>query len=240
MKKLKFALLTVIVAMSVNIGQAQTAESVIQKAIEALGGEKKLATLKDTYIEMSMEIMGMQMGSKTWVIYNTAMRQEIDIQGQKIITYIDKEKGWNVNPMMGSTTPQPLPEEAIKGAAASFSPARELSAYKEQGFKATLNGTEEVNGAKAYKLTLEKDGTSSQVFIDQATNYIVRSVIKSNVQGQEIEAVTSMSDYKKTPEGFVFPYTTVISNPMMGEIKATVTKLDVNKNVSLTDLQKTE
>lgn len=240
MNKLKTALLTLIVAVSVNIGQAQTVENIIQKSIEALGGEKKLASLKDTYMEMNMDIMGMQMGSKTWIIYNTAMRQEVDLQGQKIITYIDKEKGWNVNPLMGSTTPQELPEDAVKNAIGSLSPGRELTSYKEAGYKATLEGTEEVNGAKAHKIKLEKDGITQYIFIDQATNYLVKTIIKTNVQGQEVEAVTTLSDYKKTADNYVFPYTTVISNPMIGDIKATVTKLDINKNIDIAELQKAE
>ncbi len=240
MKKMKTILLTLLVAVFVNTGQAQTVESIIDKAIEALGGKQKLETLKDTYMEMSMDIMGMQMGSKTWIIYNTAMRQEVDIQGQKIITYIDKEKGWNVNPMMGSNNPEPLPEEAIKNAMASFSPGRELTSYKDAGFTATLEGSEEVDGSKAYKIKLEKDSILQHIFIDEATSYLVKSIVKTNVQGQEIEAVTTLSDYKKTPDNFVFPHTTVISNPMIGDIKATVTKLDINKNLNIAELQKTE
>ncbi len=240
MKKMKIVMLTLIVAVSVNIGQAQTVESIIEKAITALGGKQKLASLKDTYMEMNMDIMGMQMASKTWIIYNTAMRQEVDIQGQKIITYIDKEKGWNVNPMMGSAAPQPLPEDAVKNAMSSFSPGRELTSYKDAGYTATLEGTEDVNGAAAYKIKLEKDSISQHIFIDQSTSYLVKTVIKSNMQGQEIEATTLLSDYKKTPDNFVFPYTTTISNPMMGEIKGTVTKLTVNGNLDVKDLQKTE
>ncbi len=240
MNRIKTLLLTLIVAAFVNTGHAQTAESIIEKAITALGGKDKLANLKDTYMEMNMDVMGMQLGSKTWIIYNTAMRQEVDIQGQKIVTYIDKDKGWNINPMMGSATPEPLPEDAVKNAMASFAPGRELTSYKESGFTATLEGSEEVNGAKAYKIKLEKDSMSQHIFIDEATSYLVKSIVKTNVQGQEIEAVTTLSDYKKTEGDFVFPYTTIISNPMLGEIKGTVVKLQVNGNIDIKDLQKTE
>ncbi|MBX3241685.1 MAG: hypothetical protein KIT80_11925 [Chitinophagaceae bacterium] len=240
MKPLKTALLTLVIMAFVNAGQAQTVESIINKAVAALGGEQKLAGLKSTYMEMNMEVMGMQMPSKTWILYNNAMRQEVDIQGQKIITYIDKEKGWNINPLMGSTTPQPLPEDAIKNGLSSLSPGRELTSYKEAGFTATLEGSEDVNGAKAYKIKLEKDAVSHHIFIDEATSYLVKSVTKANVQGQEFEAVTLLSDYKKTADNFVFPYTTTISNPMVGEIKGTVVKLEVNGNIDIKELQKTE
>lgn len=240
MKKMKTILLTLLVAAFVNTGQAQTAESIIDKAIEALGGKQKLETLKDVYMEANMDLMGMQMGSKTWIIYNKAMRQEVDIQGQKMITYIDREKGWNVNPMVGSAAPEALPEEAVKNAAASFSPGRELTSYKELGFTATLEEPEEVNGAKAYKIKLEKDDISQYIFIDEATAYLVKSIVRSNMQGQEIELVTMLTDYKKTADDFVFPHTTIISNPMFGDIKAMVTRLDINKNLDLTALQKTE
>ena len=57
--------------------------------------------------------------------------------------------------------------------------------------------------------------------------------------GQQVEQTTNYSDYKQTPEGFLFAYNTVISSPMVGEIKATITKIDVNTSLDIKELEKT-
>lgn len=238
MKKIIMALLAVICCVS--FVQSQTLEEVQQKYITALGGKSTLAKLKNTYQEATMEIMGMQFEAKMWIVYGAAMRQEVEIQGQKIITYVSTDKGWMINPMMGSTTPQPLPQEALKEYIGVLTPGGELSTLKERGFNATLEGKEDVGGKPAHKIKVAKDSAESTLYVDVATNYLVQTVIKSSAMGQEFEVKTILSDYKKTPEGYVFPYTSVVNNPMMGDIKMTITKLEVNKNIDLKELEKSE
>jgi len=217
---------------------AQTVEELQQKYFDALGGKTKLASLKNIYQEANMAIMGMDMPSKMWIVFGTAMRQEIDVQGQKIITFISNDSGWSVNPLMGATMPQPLPKEAIKDYTSVLVPGGELASYKEKGYSASYDGKENVDGKPAYKVKLEKDSTESFFYIDEATNFITRNIIKTNVMGQEVEVTTTFSDYKKTPEGYIFPFTSVVNNPMIGEIKATVTKLEINRSVDIKELQK--
>lgn len=237
MKSLKVIVLTLITTLSIYFVQAQTAEELQKKYFDALGGKAKLSTLKNMYQEITMEVMSMQVPSKMWIVFGEAMRQEIEVQGQKIVTFIGKDSGWTINPLMGSTSAQPLPAGAVKGYTAVLTPGGEFASFKENGYKVNVEGKEDINGKPAYKIKLSKDSTDSFFFIDVATSYLVRSIIKADAMGQSAEIVTTFSDYKKTPDGFTFPYSSVISNPMMGEIKATVTKLDINKTVDVKELQ---
>lgn len=226
-------------AVFINMNSyAQTVEELQQKYFDALGGKAKLATLKNIYQEANMAIMGMEMPSKMWIVFGTAMRQEIDVQGQKIITFISSDSGWSVNPLMGAIMPQPLPKEAVKEYAAVLVPGGELASYKDKGYTASYDGKENVEGKPSYKVKLVKDSTESFFYIDEATNYITRNITKTNVMGQKVEVTTTFSDYKKTPEGYIFPFTSVVNNPMIGEIKATVTKLEINQPVDVKELQK--
>jgi fructose-specific component phosphotransferase system IIB-like protein len=240
MKSFKVIALTLLTTMGIYLVQAQTAEELQKKYFEALGGKAKLSTLKNMYQETTMEVMSMEVPSKIWIVFGEAMRQEVEVQGQKIVTFIGKDSGWTVNPLMGSTTAQPLPAGAVKGYASVLTPGGEFASFKENGYKVNVEGKEDINGKPAYKIKLTKDSADSFFFIDLATSYLVRSIIKADAMGQQVEIVTTFSDYKKTPEGYVFPYTSVISNPMMGEIKATVTKLDINKAVDVKELQQSE
>ena len=184
-----------------------------------------------------MQVMGMELPAKIWIVYNTATRQEIEVQGQKIITFIGKDKGWSINPLMGSTEAQPLPEEAVKSAAGSLSVGGELTNYKANGYTATYEGKDTVNGAAAHKIRLSKGDLVSTIYIDTNSYYLIRNITKATVMGQEVEQTTNYSDYKKTPEGFLFAYNTVVSNPMVGEIKATITKIDVNTSLDIKALE---
>jgi len=240
MKALKVILLTLLTSTAIHFAQAQTVEELQKKYFDALGGKAKLSAQKDMYQETSMEMMGMQMPSKLWIVFGKGMRQEIEIQAQKIVTFITKDSGWMINPMMGSNTPQPVPAEALKGYTAALTAGGDLASFGDNGYKATYEGKEDISGKPAYKIKLTKDSTSNVLYMDVATNYLVRSVVNVSAMGQQVEVVTNFSDYKKSPEGFVYPYSSIITNPMIGEIKATVIKLDFNKNLDIKDLQKTD
>lgn len=239
MKKSGFAMLAIFACIWVTGAYTQTVEELQTNYIKALGGKEKIDGLKNIVMETNMQIMGMEMPAKIWIVYNTATRQEIEVQGQKIITFIGKDKGWSINPLMGSTEAQPLPDEAVKGAAGSLSAGGELTNYKENGYTAAYEGKDTVNGAAVHKIKLSKEGVVSTIYIDAASYYLIRNITKATVMGQEVEQTTSYSDYKKTPEGFLFAYNTVVSNPMVGEIKATITKIDVNTSLDIKELEKT-
>lgn len=224
--------------LTVFVSQAQTVDEIQQKFIDALGGKSKLATLKNVYQETDMEVMGMSMPAKMWIIYGTAMRQELEIQGQKIMTFVGPNGGWSINPMMGSSEPQPLPSDAIKQYIGMLDPAGELGNFKQNGYTATYEGKEAVNANDAYKIKLSKDSSETTLFIDVATSYLSKSITKANAMGQQVEVTTLFSDYKKSPDGYVFPYSLTINNPMIGEIKSTVKKLEINTAVDVAELDK--
>lgn len=224
--------------LTISVSQAQTVDEIQQKYIDALGGKAKLATLKNTYQEADMEVMGMTMLTKMWIIYGTAMRQEVEVQGQKTILFVSKDGGWAINPMMGSTEPTPLPPDAIKEYIGVLSVGGELSTFKENGYKATYEGKDAVNTNEAYKIKLSKDSTETTLYIDTKTNYLTKSLTKAKAMGQQVEITMLYSDYKKSPDGYIFPYSLTINNPMIGEIKSTVKKFETNKSIEIAELDK--
>lgn len=239
MKKILGFSLTLMGIALFAVAQGQTVDELQAKYVSALGGKDKIASLKNVVQEGNMEVMGMQMPAKVWIAYGEASRQEVEIQGQKMITFIGKDKGWMVNPLMGSTDAQPLPDEAVKGAAGTLNAGGELFNYKENGYTAAYEGKDTANGKPAYKIKLTKGDYTSIIFLDADTYYITRNVVKANVMGQNIEQATNFFDYKKTPEGYVFPHASSLNNPMAGEIKISVTKIEVNGALDIKELEKT-
>ncbi|MBX3253009.1 MAG: hypothetical protein KF862_02620 [Chitinophagaceae bacterium] len=240
MKIIRSLSLIFVAAVSFNICFAQTVDEIQAKYIAALGGREKIASLKNIVQEANMEVVGMQMPAKIWIVYGEASRQEVDLQGQKLITFIGKDKGWIINPLVpGSTGAEPIPDEAVKSAAGNLMPGGELYNYKENGYTATYEGVDTVNGKPAYTVKLTKGDYVSTYYLDTDTYYISRNVVKASVMGQPVEQTTGFSDYKKTTEGYVFPFSTTISNPMVGDIKAVINKIEVNTLVDIKELEKT-
>jgi hypothetical protein len=55
-------------------------------------------------------------------------------------------------------------------------------------------------------------------------------VAKMNVNGQDIEITTALSDYRKTAEGFIMPYASVLDFPGL-TIAFTNKKIEINKDI---------
>lgn len=219
--------------------QAQTVSELQTSYIDALGGKEKLSELKDIFVETNMEVMGMQLPTKQWIVYGEASRQEVEFQGQKMVTFIGKDRGWIINPLMGSPKATPIPDAAVKAAQGTLARGSELTDYQERGLTATYKGKDTVNGIAAYKIVLNKENYESIFYLDPGSYYVIRNVVKTKVDQQPVEQTTNFSDYRKTPEGFVYPYSTVTSNPMTGDIKLSAGKVEVNTAPDIKELEST-
>jgi hypothetical protein len=213
--------------------KAQTADEIVNKHIEAIGGKDKIAAMKSLRIEADMEVMGNQASSNTTIVYGKASLSEIDFGGQKIVNCITIDKGgWLINPLAGQVTAEAMPEETVNAGKSQLYPGGALLNYAAKGNKVELAGQEDVNGVKAWKLKVTtKEGSNIVQFIDPTTFYIVKTVTKLNAGGQEIEQGVSFSDYKKTDYGFVAPYTSSIELPQGMTLNVSVKKIEINKEI---------
>ncbi len=219
---------------------AQTASDIINKNIEAMGGKAKLSQLNSLYEEITTTAMGQEIPGKIWIVNNKGMRTEMSIMNQKMITVVTKDTGWMVNPLAGSSEPQPLPMQQIKSSIARLDIRGQFMDYAAKGYTATLLGKEALNGNEYYKIKLAKSGEQSFTFYIDANTYLVYKIdAQIDVQGKEVSTEVELSDYKKTPEGYLFPgTTTVVVNSGGMEIKSIMDKVTVNPSVDPALFQK--
>jgi outer membrane lipoprotein-sorting protein len=211
---------------------AQDVNDIINKNIEAMGGKDKLSKLLSVYEENTTSVMGNDLNSKVWVLNGQGMRAEVEVMGSTIITVMTKDTGWMVNPMTGNSDPQPIPMEQVKQSAARMDLRGQFLNYAANGYTATLVGKEQLDGKDNYKVKLTKTGEGDLLFyIDGATYYVNKMVTTVKANGSDVTSEIAFTDYKTTPEGYVFPYTTTISNPQAGEIKSTITKVVPNQTI---------
>lgn len=236
---MKKMLVTLTALVSIVMVNAQTADEIIAKHVEAIGGKEKLSQLNSVSVESNTEVMGNATKTKTTILNGKGFRNESDFNGQQIVQVVTDKGGWAINPFGGSTDPVAIPAEQYQQGEDQIY-VDPLYNYAAKGAKVVLLGKEKAGAADAYKIKYtNKDNAETTYYIDPATYYIVQAVKKGNAMGQEITVTVGYSDYKKTDFGFFYPYTTNID---MGQfaLKVNASKVEVNKAVdpSIFDMPK--
>jgi hypothetical protein len=214
---------------------AQTADEIISKYIQAIGGKDLLTKITSVYTESTLDVMGMQGAVKSTTLNGKGSRQDIDISGSAMITCYNDKGGWSVNPMAGSTSPEAMPEGQYNSGKDQIVVGAPFINYAEKGYTAELVGNETVGTVNANKVKLTApDGNISIYLFDPNTFYLIKSVQMTEMQGQIIDNETTYSDYRQV-EGFTAPYK-LDSNIAGGQFQMsmTISKVELNKPVDET------
>lgn len=186
--------------------QAQTVDEVVNKHVQALGGADKIKSLQSTVAEGTMSIQGMEIPLKVVTKHKKGVRVEFEVMGTTNITVMTPTAGWMLMPINNQTDPVDADSVTLKEAKMDLDLTGELYDYKNKGNKLELAGKETLEGQELYKIKLTRaDGTSTNYFLDATTYYVAKKVTKKKVEGQEVEVTEILSNYKKTPEGYVYP-----------------------------------
>src|ERR1700744_2065386 len=114
LRKQSFIVLLGLVATTT--AYAQTADEIVEKNLQAVGGKDVIASTKSAVITANLEVMGNDVPTVTTILVGKGFKSETDFQGTKIIQCMTDHSGWSVNPMApgGGTTPTPMAESDLK------------------------------------------------------------------------------------------------------------------------------
>jgi hypothetical protein len=104
-----------------------------------------------------------------------------------------------------------------------------LIGYEEEGIELEFLGTDEVEGTEAYKILVTKENGNTQTFFLD-TEYCLPFRVESEreVQGQMVEAVTTMGDYKEV-DGLIMAHSIETRSPQMPQAQImTIDEVTVN------------
>jgi outer membrane lipoprotein-sorting protein len=228
---MKIVLFCIISLLGVVSAKSQTADDIIKKWTNAMGGPDKLASIKSVYTENEINVMNNPASGKTYILNGKGFKSEIDLSGQLIIDCYTVNGGWSINPLAGQPTAVNMPESQIKLGQFSFDAAGPLYNYGLKGSKVELLGKEDLKGSSAYKIKLTSAaGTEVVYYINDSSYYIMESVSKMNANGQDVEITTALSDYRKTADGYIMAYASELDFPGL-TINFTNKKIEVNKEI---------
>lgn len=232
MKKYRSFLFALLGLLSASYVSAQTADEVISKYIQAVGGKEKLSAITSLYTEGKMEIMGMEGAIKTTILNGKGCKQDIEIMGATITSCYTDKGGWSINPMAGGTSAEVMPDAQYNSGKEQIVIGAPFLGYAEKGYKVELLGKDAVDGADAFKIQMiSPDNITAVYFFDAATSLLVKSILTAEMQGQMTENETIYSDYRETDSGLQ-PFKMVL-NMAGGQftMTATMTKFEVNQPV---------
>jgi hypothetical protein len=228
MKKLIFSILT-LAFVSAN---AQTTDDIIQKYSKAMGGLAAFNAIKTMKTTGTFTTQGVDLALTSQIINGKAIRNDVQAMGQTVINSYKDGKGWKINPFAGITTVTDMtPEELIDFKSQSMI-ASQLMDYKLRGHKVELQGQEDVEGIKTYKikLTNKDDNKVTTYFISVTDNTIIKSVSTRQLQGQDIEIETFYSDIKDF-NGLKFPMLRI--QKMQGQVFQQIKIATIEFNVPI-------
>ena len=228
MKKIIFSILT-LAFVSAN---AQTTDDIIQKYSKAMGGLAAFNAIKTMKTTGTFTTQGVDLALTSQIINGKAIRNDVQAMGQTVINSYKDGKGWKINPFAGITTVTDMtPEELIDFKSQSMI-ASQLMDYKLRGHKVELQGQEDVEGIKTYKikLTNKDDNKVTTYFISVTDNTIIKSVSTRQLQGQDIEIETFYSDIKDF-NGLKFPMLRI--QKMQGQVFQQIKIATIEFNVPI-------
>lgn len=149
---------------------AMTADQIVAKNIEARGGLKAWRAVDTMTLTGKLEAGSKADPELPFVLKmkkEHKSRIELRFKEQTAVQVWDGANGWKVRPYLGRNEVEPFTAQEAKAAQDWQQLDGPLVDYKAKGTRVALQGSEEVEGKKAYKLELTmKDGTHRHTWID--------------------------------------------------------------------------
>lgn len=200
--------------LTVLFAQAQTAEEIINKYVETLGGQKKLTTIKSVKkVFKTASELGEGGGSVIMAEAQGARMESQTLFGTSL-TIVNKKKGWSI--IQTALDDKPEVKEMDESDRSSSFPSIDLDidkifpwtnimSYVRYGaskhISFTLVGKETVDGKECFKLKIKYVSTETW-YIDSNTWNLVK--VESGTTDNP--TIIRYSDFRKDANGILLPY----------------------------------
>lgn len=198
-------------------------KEVIDSYVKATGGEAKMKSVHNMEMKMEAEIQGMQLnmlGVTDQV--NQRMLNVTEMNGNVVSKTVVKD-GAGIVSAMGQQ--QALTDDQVENVLNNQVYAFREIYLDELGITVTFDGTEEIEGEQAYKLSFEAGGEANTTeYYSVATGLKIQTVSK-------LAGTISYKNYKEV-DGLMMPTTMIIVNSMIPmPLEAKITSIKFNQDL---------
>ena len=210
--------------MTLPIPAGMTAETVVDKYIEAIGGKEKVEAIKTTMIVSNATIQGTPLVMTMKSSAPNKTLQEIAVMGNVMQKSVfNGETGYQ----SARGQKMDMPQAQIDEAKATLVPFSDM-AYK----KGTLDRIEPIDGVNYYVVKFN----NTEVFYDMKTGLKAKEVKTAKTpDGKEVKVPTTFGNYKAV-NGVLFPYSVGIKTGPM-DLNFEVKEIKVNEGVTDADFE---
>ncbi len=222
MRKLVLVLAGLIAITAIK---SQSLEEIVKKYSVA-NKQDKVAAMSTVKITGKMSMMGMEMPLEMWMKNPDKIKTVTNINGQEMISVFDGVKGFQINPMTGSSEPTEMTADQIKQTQNSNVFQNYMATYFKNG-QLSLEGEENVSDKPAFKIKASLDGGNTvNMFIDKESYLLVKTSATINQGGTSIIADSYMTDYADNNGVFIPMKTTTSASGM--EFVISFDKVEIN------------
>lgn len=228
------ALIAVALPLSAWAAPAELSlDEILAKHYEARGGLDNIKALNSYRALGEMTMAGMQAPFASEAKRPGKLRTEFTIQGMTGIQAVDGDAGWQIMPFMGKTDAEPMSDEELRNFKNQADIDGPLVDWKSKGHTVELVGTEEVEGADAYKLKIKlNSGDDIVAYLDAEYFVDLKWDITTTMRGQPVKIGVSFGDYKEVGD-LVLPHAmTQTFEGMPGGQNFTIKTYELNADIS--------
>ena len=174
-----------------------SALQIVERFISAVGGRAAWLKIKSQYASGTIEVLGGKTG--TFEVFAKAPNQTLVLMkfenGVEIKTGFDGQRGWSQTQQSAGQYDDPAKLAATKRDADFY----KYLHFKEHFPKATVIGTADVDGAKAYIVEATPAGEKlpERLYFDLGTGLLVlRDTSRANAEGKVIPDMVYYHDYQ--------------------------------------------
>jgi zinc protease len=219
-----------------NVDGSVTPQAILQKAVDAIGGQAAIAGIKDVQMSGAASIMGQAITINQKYILPSTYSMEITLPamgGMVVQKEMLKNGQYTLQQQGQPQTPDEEDKAEINERASFFSDAYML---KQPRYTFTLKGIEQVEGKDAYVLLVKTPaGGEYTNFYDVATGLKVQRLSVEEMGPQKVSVTASFKDYKAF-SGVQIPTRVMVDyGPMKQDMK--FSEIKVNTGLKAEDIK---
>ena len=226
-------LLTVLLLFVFFNGAAQTAPQIIEKYLNFLGGEQRLAAIHSRIDSGTYNYGGIEFPFVSYAKAPDRYQYTVSFKGKYFAQAYDGMEGWKIDVFKGEKNKTILHGKAALAMAneADVHLESPFIDYQKKGYQATVTGMDTIDQRICVRISLQSASDTALYSFDRSTGELVKkTAISKNAELNNALLDTYFTDYTEV-EGIRIPFKTVHKIKDQVVLTVTIKKCDLNRPI---------